>query len=360
MKKLRIALIGQGRSGRDIHGAYLKSEKNNIFDVAYVVDEDELRRNRALEEYPGCKVFADYKELFNCDDIDVVLNSTYSNFHYPITKDLLEHKFNVLVEKPFVRTYYEAKELMKIAQDNGVVLAVFQQTFLAPFYIEAKKVIESGKLGDIKQVNIRYCGFSRRWDWQTLQCRMAGSLFNTGPHPVGLALGFLDFSDDMKVAFSNLDLALTSGDAEDCVKVIFTAPSKPIVDVEINSNDAFPDGYTLKIMGTKGTFACNGSDYKMKYIVDGENVERKPEYYFIKDDKDMPAYCSEELKTHEETGKFEGTAFDVGTRKLYESLYNTITTNAELAVPTEVAAKVVNAIERIHAENPLPMKFKGE
>lgn len=189
---------------------------------------------------------------------------------------------------------------------------------------------------------------------------MAGSLFNTGPHPIGLALGFLDFSDETKVAFSKLDLALTSGDAEDCVKVILTAPGKPVVDVEINSNDAFSDGYTLKIMGTKGTFACTGSDYKMKYIVDGENIERKPEYYFIKNDEDLPAYCSEELKTHEENGKFNGTAFDVGTKSLYESLYKTITENAELAVPTEVSAKVVNVIERIHAENPLPMKFKGE
>ena len=360
MKKLRIALIGQGRSGRDIHGVYLKGENNNLYDVAYVVDEDELRRNRALEEYPGCKVFADYKELFNCDDIDVVLNSTYSNLHYPITKDLLQHKFNVLVEKPFVRTYYEAKELMKIAEENNVVLAVFQQSFLAPYYTETLKVIEGGKLGDIKQINIRFSGFSRRWDWQTLQCRMAGNLFNTGPHPMGLALGFLDFSDDMRVAFSNLDLALTSGDAEDCVKVILTAPDKPFVDVEINSNDAYPDGYTIKVMGTKGTYSCTTTNYKMKYIVDGENVVRKPEYYFIKDDKDMPAYCSEELKTHEEEGKFDGDAFGVGTKKLYESLYNTITTGVELAVPTKNVAKVVNITERIHAENPLPMKFKGE
>ena len=33
MKKLNIAIIGQGRSGRDIHGAYLKSENNTKFNI---------------------------------------------------------------------------------------------------------------------------------------------------------------------------------------------------------------------------------------------------------------------------------------------------------------------------------------
>ena len=38
MKDTRIAIIGQGRSGRDIHGAFFKSESNEFFEVAYVVE----------------------------------------------------------------------------------------------------------------------------------------------------------------------------------------------------------------------------------------------------------------------------------------------------------------------------------
>ena len=40
MDKLNIAIIGQGRSGRDIHGRHLKSEKNTMFDVVAVVERD--------------------------------------------------------------------------------------------------------------------------------------------------------------------------------------------------------------------------------------------------------------------------------------------------------------------------------
>ena len=34
MRKLKLAIIGQGRSGRDIHGKFYKSEQNDIFEVA--------------------------------------------------------------------------------------------------------------------------------------------------------------------------------------------------------------------------------------------------------------------------------------------------------------------------------------
>ena len=47
MKKLNVAIIGQGRSGRDIHGAYFLSEANKLFNVVAVVDQIEFRRERA-------------------------------------------------------------------------------------------------------------------------------------------------------------------------------------------------------------------------------------------------------------------------------------------------------------------------
>ena len=235
MKKLNLAIIGQGRSGKNIHGKYYRSDANLYYDVKYVVDADEFRRGVAEEIYPGCKTFADYRELFALDDIDLVVNSTYSEMHYPITKDLLLHGKNVLVEKPFGRTRYECDELMKIAGEQGVTLAVFQQTFLAPFYEFVYDTIKSGKLGEIKQIGIRYNGFARRWDWQTLQKKCAGSTYNTGPHPIGMGLGFLDFDPNAKVVYSRLDTALTSGDADDYAKILLAAPNKPLIDIEISS-----------------------------------------------------------------------------------------------------------------------------
>ena len=356
MKKLRVAVIGQGRSGRNIHGAFYLSEANTLFEPAYVVDADDHRRALASNAFPNATILADYRELFGREDVDLVVNATYSEMHYPVTKDLLEHGFHVLCEKPFARNLEECETLMRIAKEKNLVLAVFHNTQEAPFYLHALETIRSGKLGEIKQISIYYNGFARRWDWQTLQKKLAGSVYNTGPHPIAMALGFLDFDKETRVAFSRLDLALTSGDAEDYAKIILSAPSKPVIDLEISSVDAYND-FNLKIQGSRGTFKSTPAAYKMKYIVDGENPDRPVQETFIHDENWRPIYCGEKLVTHEEEGQYEGTAFDVGTKAIYESVYRAITQGAPLIVTCEMAAAVIDVIDTVHAQNPLPVKF---
>lgn len=356
MKKLNIAIIGQGRSGRDIHGKHFKSENNTLFNVIAVVERDERRRKRAAEEYPGCEVFESYTELYGRKDIDLVLNSTISNEHYQVAKDLIENGFNVVVEKPFARNRYECDTLIKLAKEKNVKLGVFQQSFFAPFYLYAKEVIESGKIGEIKQIDITYNNFARRWDWQTTQVKMGGNIYNTGPHPIGFALGFLDFDENYRVAFSKLDQVLSSGDSDDYAKIILTAPNKPVIDLEISSNDAYPVA-NIKILGSKGTYKSTTGEYEMKYIKDGENPEQKLVLGSLQDADGFPIYCSEQLITHEEKGTFDGDAFDVGTKCFYEMMYNAIANNEEMSVTPHHAAMIISVIEQVHSENPLPIKF---
>ena len=356
MKKLNLAIIGQGRSGKNIHGKYYRSEDNQYYNVAYVVDLDEHRRHVAKELYPGCRTFADYTELYALDDIDLVVNATYSEMHYPITRDLLLHGFNVLVEKPFGRTRYECDELIRLAAEQGVTLAVFQQTFLAPFYPFTRELIASGRLGEVKQIDITYNGFARRWDWQTLQKKCAGGVYNTGPHPIGMALGFLDFDPATRVAFSRLGTALTSGDSDDYAKILLEAPGRPVVDVEVISIDAYAPS-TIKVLGTRGTYKATPASYEMTYIVDGENPERDVVETFLQNEEGNPIYCSEKLVKHTESGTFDGNAFDKGTALLYEQLYFKLTQGKPMTVTPEMAAAVISVIETVHAQNPLPLKY---
>ena len=356
MRKLNLAIIGQGRSGKNIHGAYYRSADNLYYRVKYVVDEDAFRRQVAQEIYPDCQTFADYRELFALTDIDLVVNATYSDLHYPITKDLLLHGKNVLVEKPFARSRYECDELIKLAKDRGLTLAVFQQSFFAPFYQFCYDTIKAGTLGEIKQIGIRYNGFARRWDWQTLQKRCAGSTYNTGPHPIGMALGFLDFDPNCSVMYSRLGTALTSGDADDYAKILIAAPNRPLVDVEISSMDAYCD-YNIKIQGTKGTLKATPKAYEMTYLREGENPPRPVIEDFLKDDDGNPVYCSEKLIKHVESGHFDGTALDVGTAMLYRQLYERITQGSAMTVTAEMAAEIISVIETVHAQNPLPLKY---
>lgn len=357
MKKLNLAIIGQGRSGKDIHGLFYRSEANKFFNVKYVVDLDEHRRNVSEEIYPGCTTLADYRELFKLDDVDVVVNATYSNLHYPITMDLLQHGKNVLCEKPFARNRYECENMINTAKENGVLLAVFQQAFYAPIYTKTKEIIDSGIIGKIEQISIHYNGLGRRWDWQTLQKRIAGNAYNTGPHPVGMGLGFIDFPEDLKVVYSKLAHSpLCAGDSDDYAKILFTANDKALVDIEISSLDAYYD-FSIKVHGHKGTYSCTQADWKIKYVVDGENPERAPIENFLEDDKKNPAYCSENFITHEDGGKFDGTPFDVGTAGLYEDMYYALTEGRPMKINALNCTQVIEVIATAHAQNPLPVKF---
>ena len=350
MQKLKVAIIGQGRSGRNIHGFYFRSADNGYYQVVAVVEQDEERRNRALEEYPGCQVFANYQDLYSME-LDLIVNTAFSELHYPISKDLLEHDLPVLVEKPMARNHAEATELIRIAKEHNVFFAVFQQSFLVPYYVHLKETIASGKLGRITQVNIAYSDFQRRWDWQTQRSHMGGSVYNTGPHALGFALDLMDFSDDAKVVFSKLDRVLTSGDAEDAAKIILAAPGKPVIDVEINSNDAFCD-YKLKVFGSRGTYKTGISHYQMKYIVDGENPEQPEICEPLTNAEGLPTYCTEKLIFHEEEGDFTGVASQVATVKFYEMVYGAIAEGKPLTVKPENIAKLIDVIETVHEQNP--------
>ena len=357
MKKLRVAIIGQGRSGYGIHGEYFHSESNTNYEVVAIVDAIPERRERAKKEF-GCDTYENYTELFARKDIDLIVNASFSHQHYSIAKDCLEHGYNVLNEKPFAKTYYEAMDLIKTAEKNGVLVTAFHQSLYGPTIFKMKEIIASGKLGNIKQINMRYCGFGRRWDWQTLQNHCAGGVYNTAPHPIGIALDLLGWDPAAKVAFSHLDTALTSGDANDMAKIIITAPGKPLVDIEVNSADAFRSN-NFKVLGDRGSMVCGvGGAVEIKYIVD-EELDPRPvtDQPLTNPETGKPAYCSEKLPIHEETFETSTDLFGSASHVYYQRLYETLANGAPLYITAQKAAKVIEIIEAVHAQNPLPLKY---
>jgi predicted dehydrogenase len=351
MKQLKIALIGQGRSGRDIHGKYILGAPER-YKAAYVVEAIPERRAKAEKEY-GCPALADYRELFGKDDIDFVVNASFSHQHVPITLDLLDHGFNVLCEKPFAQTAAQADELIARRDKTGRMLAVFQQSRFAPYFEQVKKVIASGVLGRIIQIGIRFNGYARRWDWQTLQEFGGGSLYNTGPHPVDQALNLLDYPRGNPGVFCKMDRVNTWGDAEDYVKLILSAPGRPLVDLEISSCDAYPS-FTYQVQGSAGGLEGDMKELKWRWFV----PEEAPPQELVREplhDKDWnPLYCRENLKWQEDSWKGdEGAVFSSAVGKLYDTVYGHLVNGKALAVSPEEARQQIWVMEEAHRQNPL-------
>ena len=354
MKKLRVAIIGQGRSGRDIHGHFFLSDANEKYEVVAVVDEMEKRRVRAKKEF-GCDVYASHRELYARKDIDLVVNSTFSHMHYPVTMDLLTHGFNVVVEKPFSAHAEECDAMIRAAKENNVMLCIFQQSHFAPYYRRIHEIIESGVLGRLVQISIHFSGFARRWDWQCSQRYYGGSLRNTGPHPMEQALDLLD-SDEMPTVVSRLDRANSFGDAEDYCKVLLMMPGKPVIDVEISSCDAYND-YNYNIQGTRGSLRATLSHIQYQYFCENEAPEQTFTLEPLEKEDETPAYCREQLEWHKFEEDLTGSAFDVGTKTYYDMIYDHIVNGKPLVIKPEKIRQQIAIMEEVHRQNPMPIRF---
>jgi len=355
MKKIRVAIIGYGRSGRDIHTRLL-SQIQDLFEIVAIVDNDSQRQEMIKAEN-SCEVLSDYTQLYSRSDIDLVVNASFSHFHAPISIDLLKHGFNVMSEKPATSSTAEFKEIMKTSKETGKSYFVFQQYRFAPSYVKLKEVIKSGVLGRIVQVNLNYSGFSRRWDWQTVQAFVAGSLFNTGPHPVDQALDLMGFPDDVKVTCV-MDTAHTYGDGEDYVKLILRATEAPVLDVEISSCNAYSD-YTYLVQGTRGTLKGDTKKLDWKYYIDSVEQKQRLIMESLRNEKGEPIYCSENLSFNTDSWSVEGKEVDDFNAKgltLYRELYQCMLGNQTFLITQEQVLKQIGVIEESHKQNEKTLK----
>ena len=350
MQKIRTAIIGQGRSGRDIHGAHLSTDTER-YQIVAAVDPLPDRRNRAQAEY-GCDVYTDYTALLEREDLDLVVNAAPSKFHVPISLSLLEAGYNVLCEKPLASGVLAVDRLIAAAERSGKMLAIFQQSRFAPCFRKIREVIDSGVLGEVVQVSIVYSGFSRRYDWQTLTSEMGGSLLNTGPHPLDQALQFFG-GGEMPRVHCIMRNATSYGDAEDHVLLILSGERRPLIEMEISSCARYPhDMYNICATrgGLKGSSRSIEWQYYDPQTARPLELTRTP----LHQADGTPAYCSDKLEWHtEQWSAPEGQGlFATMSHDFYSMLYRSLTEGQPLEVTPQQVRRQIAVIEECHRQNP--------
>jgi scyllo-inositol 2-dehydrogenase (NADP+) len=361
VKILKVGIIGQGRSGRDIHGDYLSQDKR--FKIAAAVDKLADRRQRAKREY-GCDVYSDYREMLKRTDLDLIINATFSHRHVPITLEVLKAGFNILCEKPLAKRVKDVDRLVAESKKSRRVLAVYQQSRYAPYFQQVKKVINSGMLGEIVQISCRFNNFGRRWDWQTLKEYNGGNLMNTGPHPLDQVLEL--FGEGMPTV--NCYMARTKegtfGNAENHVKVILSGRKHPLIDLEVSSCCAYPP-FTYNVYGTKGGLTATQTSAEWKYFSPKQAPEQKLIKQPLQKKDGSPSYPVEKLRwytkswpTKKSGSKRNGYSASAApaqggmTGKFYNMLYKTLTKSTPLEISLEEIRRQVAVIEKCHQQNP--------
>ena len=349
-KKYRVAIIGYGRSGRDIH-TNLLLKLPELYEIAYVVEADAQRRDMANKE-TGAKALDHYRELYSYTDFDFIINASFNMDHYPISLELLQKGYNVLSEKPAATNSTELAEILEAAKKSGRIFQAFQQSRFGAAFLKIKEVIASGVLGRIVHVGFNFSSFARRWDWQTVQAFNAGSLLNTGPHPVDHALELMGFPKDVQVSAA-FDRAQTSGDAEDYAKLILQAEGAPVADIEISSCNAFSE-YTYLVQGRLGTLRGTGGRLEWKYYIE-DNEEKRPLITTpLKGENGEPMYCKEQLTFH--TGEWNASeeeldAFNYMGLAFYRNFYKTLSKGIPMEITNDQIMIQMKVMEEAHRQN---------
>ncbi len=142
----RVALIGAGKMGIShlaILGAHPEVQVVGVADTSKIVTD-------VLEKYSSFPCFSDYKKMLEKTQPEAVFVAAPTKYHGTIVKELLEKGIHVFVEKPFCLNVQEGSELVALAKSKKLVNQVgYHNKFIGTFE-EAKRILNSGVLGDIQ------------------------------------------------------------------------------------------------------------------------------------------------------------------------------------------------------------------
>ena len=152
---MKILLIGIGRWGKN----HLKA-LSSLAEELYVADSDSSQLKVCQEfSIPENHLSTDYRDFLDrIDGVDVV---TPADSHLTICRDCFDKKKDVFVEKPIALTSVEAIEMIRRANQNGVIFQVGHIYRYHPAVSKIKQILEKGKLGAVQYAYGHFMGFKR-------------------------------------------------------------------------------------------------------------------------------------------------------------------------------------------------------
>jgi predicted dehydrogenase len=151
---LKAAVIGVGSIGRNHARVYRESQNAELVAVVDGVAST-VQQIAHQHNVPG---YTDIDEMLDKEKPDIASVSVPTESHLAVARQLIERGIHVLVEKPIASTLAEARELIYLAEEKGVVLAVGHIERYNPAVSELAKRLEDGALGKIFQLHARRIG----------------------------------------------------------------------------------------------------------------------------------------------------------------------------------------------------------
>lgn len=270
MEKLRLGVIGAGSfSTYHLEGIaeVAKAEAVAICDV------DIEKAKAQAEKFHIESVYTDYKELLARDDIDAVTLPLPDQVHKEITIAALKAGKHVLCEKPMSLNLDECKEMVKVARECGKELMVGQVGRYTPAFVETKRLLEEGAIGELFLIESEYAHdyshIGGAGGWRVTPEREP--VIGGGCHAVDLIR--MMAGNPIEVFAMANNKSLVDWPIHDCSMAVMKLPNDVIG--KVMTSTGCKRQYTMRstLYGTKGTIVFDNTSptislYKEKFTDD--------------------------------------------------------------------------------------------
>ena len=151
--KIVLGYIGNGKSTNRYHLPFVLQRKDKF--IVKTIYNPHIHHD-VWDKIEGINYTENQDDIFLDDEIDMVVVCTGHHYHYEYTKKALEHNKHCLCEKPFMENSQQAKEVFALAKEKGLYCSAYQNRRYDSDFLTVQKVIESGKLGDLLELEMHF------------------------------------------------------------------------------------------------------------------------------------------------------------------------------------------------------------
>jgi len=198
---INVAIVGCGVISTAHLNAYEVIPDANVVAVCDVIESLAAQRAR---EYGIKAYYTSMEDMLRREDIDVVDVCVPTKFHAEVSIKALSEGKHVICEKPMASNLKQADEMIEAAEKSNRLLLIGQSNRFLPMVTVIKKVIASGKLGDLLLIRMaqRFDNPYSKWAMNPKHPKYyweygGGPLIDSGVHGADL-LNWM-FKEDPKV-----------------------------------------------------------------------------------------------------------------------------------------------------------------
>ena len=330
---VKTGIASFGMSGMVFHGPLLDAHPG--FKITNIL---ERTHERSRGRFAGAGIVRHFEDLCDDPETELIIVNTPDHTHFELARQALTAGKHVIVEKPFTRTYDEARQLIRLADEKGLLLSVFQNRRWDGDFMTVRQVVEKKLLGRLVEFEShfdRFRNYVKQGTWKEDPSTGTGTLYNLGSHMIDQALVLFGLPEGVR---ADVRIMRPGGKVDDSFEILLKYNE---VKVTVRGSYLVKESGPRYILhGTEGSFLKWGLDPQEEALKEG----RKPgPGGWGTDQPESFGLLNTTLEGLHYRGHIETLPGNY--LSFYDNIFQALREAAPLAVTAQEGANVVRVIE---------------